>query len=210
MTSSTADKLNALLNEHDFSIGLSNDEQNAGTWEYFDRKTKVSNGGYDTATEAYKAAVLYIQEHYGDTDLPSLNEDDELEEGFVSLESLKQSKFYSVNLEQRVVYDAPFDLAGECLKAWPDAYGPIKGSVLKVHPDYRGFRVGKAPAKQIRTKIITISACSQCPHYMFDYDNGDTKYYGQSVCWFGQEVAANAHPRILKDENAIPADCPLP
>lgn len=59
-------------------------------------------------------------------------------------------------------------------------------------------------------KTIVITACRQCPHHMFDYDNGDTKYYGKDVCWFGQEPDADKRPEILPDASIIPTDCPLP
>lgn len=67
----------------------------------------------------------------------------------------------------------------------------------------------------MRTKTITISSCEDCPHYMFDYDGGDAKYFGESVCWFGRDPNSIddklAKPRcILKDASKIPANCPLP
>lgn len=66
----------------------------------------------------------------------------------------------------------------------------------------------------MRQKTITISSCVECPHYMHDYDDGATKYYGKDVCWFGRDPdsidAKLAEPKIIKNAEKIPAWCPLP
>lgn len=59
-------------------------------------------------------------------------------------------------------------------------------------------------------KTITINACTECPHHQFDYEGGETKYYGRDVCWHGQVPDHDKHPTIIEDADEIPDSCPLP
>lgn len=72
------DKLNAALNPHGFSIGLTNDKSNAGTWEWYEKSTGEYRTGFTTAEDAYKASAEYAKSEYG-IELPALNGDGEFE-----------------------------------------------------------------------------------------------------------------------------------
>jgi hypothetical protein len=69
-----SDQLNEVLNAHGVSIGLSGDEHDSGTWEWFERVSGEFKGGFWTAEAAYEAAAAFLKATHG-IEVPALDED---------------------------------------------------------------------------------------------------------------------------------------
>ena len=65
--------LDSTLQKYGINIGLSNEKSYAGTWEWFERKTRTYKTGFMTIAEAYSSAAMYLNNEYG-INTPVLND----------------------------------------------------------------------------------------------------------------------------------------
>jgi hypothetical protein len=74
----TLEEINNILSPHDIHIGISQEKENIGTWEWFERKNRYYGSDFGTAEAAYVAAAMHVLETSGD-ELPKLDEDGEFD-----------------------------------------------------------------------------------------------------------------------------------